>query len=205
MLDLRRYFANTFILLIASFILGGLTWVNYRYSLQNPGGSDFLPRWLGTRQFLMTGQSPYSDQTSEQIQRQFYGRLARPDEDQVLFVYPFYSIFIFAPFSLIPDYNTARAVWMTVLEAAVILIALMGVRLSRWKPFPLGLGLILLFALLFYYDLRALINANASILVALFIFTAFMAIRAGEDAWAGSSLRSPPSNLRWSSWSSSSS
>ena len=185
MRDQRRYFGYLLFILILSTVLVGLTWVNFRYSLQNSGGSDFLPRWLGTRQFRLTGQSPYSDQTSEQIQQQFYGRAAHPDEDQVLFVYPFYSIFILAPFSLIPDYNIARAVWMTALEIAVLGIALIGVRLSRWKPGPLGLGFLMLFALLYYYDLRALINANASILIALFVFAAFLAVRAGEDAWAG--------------------
>lgn len=183
--DQRRYFSYLLFILILTTVLVGLTWVNFRYSMQNPGGSDFLPRWLGTRLFLLTGESPYSDQTSEQIQQQFYGRTASPEEDQVLFVYPFYSIFIFGPFALIPDYNIARAVWMTALEIAVLGIALIGIRLSRWKPGPLGLGLLLLFALLYYYDLRALINANASILVALLVFTAFIAIRANEDAWAG--------------------
>jgi hypothetical protein len=99
-----------------------LTWINYRYSVQNPGGSDFLPRWVGTRQFLMKAQSPYSDETTQEIQQRFYGRPARSDEDQVLFVYPFYSIFLFGPFALIDDYNLARAIWMTVL------------RLIFWSP-----------------------------------------------------------------------
>lgn len=163
----------------------GLTWMNYRYSVQNPGGSDFLPRWVGTREFLMKGQSPYSEETTAEIHRRFYGRAARPDEDQALFVYPFYSIFIFAPFALIPDYNTARAVWMTVLEVAILLIALGGVSFSRWKLSPWMLGLLLLFALLWYYSIRPLINSNASILVGLLIVGALMAIRAEQDSWAG--------------------
>jgi hypothetical protein len=165
--------------------LVGLTLVNYRYSVQNPGGSDFLPRWVGTREFLMTGESPYSDVTTRKIQQMFYGRPAHLDEDQVLFVYPFYSTIIFAPFAMIPDFNTARAVWMTVLELGVILITLAGISLSRWKLSPLMLGVLLIFALLWYYSIRPLINANASILVGLFVMLALLAIRAGQDSWAG--------------------
>jgi len=162
-----------------------LVWVNYQYSVQNPGGSDFLPRWVGTREFIMKGQSPYSEETTREIQQRFYGRSARPDEDQALFVYPFYSIFVFAPFALIPDFNLARAVWMTVLEVSIILIAIMGISFSRWKLTPAMLGALLAFAILWYYSIRPLINSNASILVGLFIAGAILAIRAEQDSWAG--------------------
>lgn len=162
-----------------------LYWANYNYSLKNPGGSDFLPRYVGVRKFLMEGTSPYSEETTEEIQRLFYGRLARPGEDQVLFVYPFYSILIFAPFALIPDFNTARAVWMTVLEFGIILTAAAGLALSRWRISPIMLGLLLLFASLWYYGIRALMNANLSILVALIVALAFLAIRWEHDALAG--------------------
>jgi hypothetical protein len=162
-----------------------LTWINYRYSIQNPGGSDFLPRWVGTRQFLMKAQSPYSDATTQEIQQRFYGRLALSDEDQVLFVYPFYSIFIFGPYALFSDYDMARAVWMTTLEASIILIAAAAISLSRWRLSPFMLMILLIFAALWYYNVRALINANASILVGLLIVGTFLAIRAGQDSWAG--------------------
>ncbi|MCC7130215.1 MAG: DUF2029 domain-containing protein, partial [Anaerolineae bacterium] len=165
--------------------LASLIWVNYQYSVQNPGGSDFLPRWVGTREFIMKGQSPYSEETTREIQQRFYGRPARPDEDQALFVYPFYSIFVFAPFALIPDFNLARAVWMTVLEVSIILIAIMGISFSRWKLSPAMLGALLAFAILWYYSIRPLINSNASILVGLFIAGAILAIRAEQDSWAG--------------------
>jgi len=163
----------------------GLTWVNYRYAQQSPGGSDFLPRWVGTRQFIMKGQSPYGEETTREIHQRFYGRPARPDEDQALFVYPFYSIFVFAPFALIPDFNLARAVWMTVLEISIILIAIAGVSFSRWKLPPAMLGAVLVFAILWYYSIRPLINSNASILVGLFIAGAILAIRSEQDSWAG--------------------
>ncbi len=133
----------------------------------------------------MKGISPYSDETTQEIQQRFYGRLAEPDEDQVLFVYPFYSIFIFSPFALIEDFTLARAVWMTVLEVGIVLIALGGISLCRWKISSLMLGFLLIFSLLSYYSIRPLINSNASVLVGLFVVGALLAIRAEQDSWAG--------------------
>lgn len=185
MRPLSRYLIIILLAVLGIVTLIGLTWVNYRFSVQNPGGSDFLPRWVGTREFLMTGQSPYSQETTQEIQNRFYGRQARPDEDQALFVYPFYTVFVFAPFALIPDFNLARAVWMTTLMISIVLIAIAGISFSGWKLSPLMLGLVLIFATSNYYSIRPLINSNASILIGLFITGAFLAVRSEQDSWAG--------------------
>lgn len=172
----------TILLGIAAVI--GLTWANYRFVLQNPGGNDFLPRWVGTRLFLMTGQSPYSVETSREIQRMIFDRAAGPGDDQSLFVYPLYSVYVFAPFALIPDYNLARAIWMTTLEVALILIAGISLSLSRWQLSPAYYALIFLFAALWYHGVRPLINGNVSILIGLMIAVALLAIRAEIDSLA---------------------
>ncbi len=173
------------LVILSLFTLVFITWANHRYTAQNPGGSDLLARWVGTRLFLLEGKSPYSPEVSDEIQRQYYGRLARPDEDQVLFVYPLYSIFIFAPYALIPDFAMARAVWMTTLEVGLILLILASVSLNRWKLSPGMLAGLLIFSVLWYYSIRVLINANAAVLIALMIAGAFLAIRAGRDGLAG--------------------
>jgi hypothetical protein len=173
------------LILLAAFALVFLTWANYRYSVQNPGGSDLLPRWVGTRMLLMEGKSPYSDETTREIHQRFYGRPARSDEDQVLFVYPLYSVFVFTPYALIPDFNMARAIWMTTLEVAIILIVAISLSLNHWRLSPLMLGSLLLFAALWYYSIRPLINANAAILVSLMVAAAFLAIRSERDGLAG--------------------
>jgi hypothetical protein len=49
-----------------------------------------------------------------------YGRLAQPGEDQMRFISPLYSAVIFFPIALIPDIDMARAVWMTILEVALL-------------------------------------------------------------------------------------
>lgn len=165
--------------------IAGLTWVNYRFSTQNPGGNDFLPRWLGTRLFLMEGQSPYSEQTTLEIQQFVYGRAAQPDEDQVLFVYPFYSFVIYAPFAMIQDYLLARTLWMTVLELAILGVAGFGMALSRWRASLPLLVAFFIFSALWYHSVRPLINGNTSILIALFVALAFWAMRENHDVLAG--------------------
>ena len=58
---------------------------------------------------------------------------------------------------------------MTLLEASIILIVVASISLSRWKPPPFLLNFLLIFAALWYYGIRALINANASVLIGLLI------------------------------------
>jgi len=166
-------------------VLASLTYANYRYTTQNPGGNDFLSRWVGTRLFLTRGLSPYSEQTARQIHEMAYGRAALPGEDQMLFAYPFYTTIVIAPFALIGDYAMARAVWMTALETAIIIVAILAISLSSWRLPAWLLAILMIFALLWYYGLRPVINGNPAVFVALFVSLALLAIRSGLDPIAG--------------------
>ncbi|MBN1146691.1 MAG: DUF2029 domain-containing protein [Anaerolineales bacterium] len=176
-------FIGIILLGIVSLVL--LTLMNYRYAVQNPGGSDFVIRWVSARQYLMEGWSPYSDETTRAIQMMFYGRLARPDEDQVLFMYPMYSMIVFAPYAIISDYSVARALWMTTLEVGVLLLTAAGLSLARWSPKSWLLALLFIFTILWYYSIRTIINGNVGLLVGLFLAGAFLAIRSEQDGLAG--------------------
>jgi hypothetical protein len=140
---------------------------------------------MGTRLFLTRGISPYSEQATQQIQEMAYGREAKPGEDQMLFAYPFYSTFVIAPFAMIGDYASARALWMTLLEITLVGIVMIGLSLSRWRLPGLMLIFLFIFSLLWYYGLRPVINGNPAVLVALFINLAFLAIRSEHDPLAG--------------------
>ncbi len=139
------------VILFLGILLAGVTWSNYQYTLKNPGGNDFLVHWVGTRVLFFDGISPYSDEAALQIQTLAYGRPARPGEHELRVAYPLYSVVFFLPFALISDFHLARAVWMTVLEAALIGITLLSLRLCRWKPSPLMLAGLLIFSLLWYH------------------------------------------------------
>ncbi|NMC79819.1 MAG: DUF2029 domain-containing protein [Chloroflexi bacterium] len=173
------------VLVLVVGVVAALTWFNYRYAQQNPGGNDFLVHWMGTHTFLTEGLSPYSDETAERIQIAAYGRPARAGEHELRVSYPLYSIVVFLPYALISDYNLARAAWMTTLEIALVALSLMSMRLANWKPRPILLGLFLLFSLFWYHGFRPLINGNAIILVALCIAGGLLALKSKADELAG--------------------
>lgn len=187
-MDYRR---NTFririvgVVLGVIFLLSALTWGNYEYAQENPGGNDFLVHWMGARNLITEGISPYSDETALDIQRIVYGRPAQNGEHELRVAYPLYSIAIFAPFALISDFVLARALWMTLLEGALFLIAFISIKITDWKPRSIILAFYFVFSILWYHSLRSLINGNAIILVAVGLVAGFWAIRKGADELAG--------------------
>ena len=166
-------------------ILGAMTWGNYQFSVQNPGGNDFLVHWVGARSFLVDGLSPYSDETALRIQNLAYGRPAQAGEHELRVAYPIYSIIFFMPFALFGDFTLARALWMTMLEVGLLLLAFFSLKAISWKPNLLSLIFYFLFSVLWYHSIRPLINGNVIILVALGIVGAMLAIRSGADEVAG--------------------
>ncbi|HUV28353.1 MAG TPA: hypothetical protein VMW34_13405, partial [Anaerolineales bacterium] len=158
----NRFWYVTVILVIAALVL--LTMANYFFVQQNPGGNDFLVHWVGTRALIVDGLSPYSDAVAERIQTLAYGRPAQPGEHELRVAYPLYSVLVFLPYALIGDYEIARALWMTTLEIALIGLAFLSLRLTRWKMSLWLLQIFLIFSILWYHSLRPLINGNAVIL-----------------------------------------
>ena len=166
-------------------VIGGLTWVNIQFAKSNPGGNDFLVHYIGTRSFLFDGLSPYSDDVATRIQIAAYGHPAEGIEHELRVAYPLYSVILFAPFSLIGDYQIARAVWMTVLELALVTMTFLSFRLVDWNP-PLWIqASILLFSLIWYHAVRGVINGNAVILLALALTGILLSIKNGEDRIPG--------------------
>ena len=162
-----------------------LTFGNYQYSQNNPGGTDFLVHWVGTRAFFSDGISPYSDEVALRIQQMVYGRAALPGEHELRVAYPFFSVILFFPFALISNFTLARAIWMTILELGLVALTLVSIQLTTWRPKRWLIVLLLVFSFLWYHAMRALINGNAVILIALGIACAFYAIKLKHDELAG--------------------
>jgi len=181
-------FFNRFWYIVAIMIivvLAMITWANYQFVQENPGGTDFLVHWMGTRALLIDGLSPYSDTVAERIQTYAYGRQAQSGENELGIAYPLYSTVVFMPYALISDYDLARALWMTTLEIALIGLAFLSISLNRFKMSIWLLPFFLIFSIFWYHSLRPLINGNAVILVALFLTGAFAAIKSDRDELAG--------------------
>ncbi len=164
----------------------GFTWINYRFSLQSPGGNDFLARWTGAHYWLLQGLSPYDEKVALATQEMIYGRPAdiASGEDQNLFVYPMFSMIFFAPFGAL-DYPVARALWMTVLEATLFALTFISLKISRWKISPPSLAVVFLFALLWYPAVRTLVLGQYSGINALLMICAILMIQQKRDIPAG--------------------
>jgi len=173
------------IVLAILIIVSLLTFANFRFSKENPGGNDFLVHWMGTRMLLLEGESPYSDKTASNIQMFAYGHEAQGDEHELRVAYPLYSIIAFFPFSLISNYDLARALWMTMLEIGLLILSYLSLKITDWKPGKATLIIYFLFSVFWYHAMRPLINGNIVILIALAIAGILISIRKKEDELAG--------------------
>lgn len=185
MIARRKRYLWVFLAFVTAILIAGITWLNYRYALTSPGGNDFLVHYEGTRAYIFEGISPYSDEVALRIQTAVYGRPAQAGEHELRVAYPLYSMVFFVPFAVINDFTLARAAWMTFLEAGLIALTILCIRLVRWKM-PIWLfTLMMFFSLTWYHALRPLINGNAVILVAVLLVGGLLALRANEDELAG--------------------
>lgn len=193
-------------------VLIALTIANFRFAEQFPGGNDFLGRWMGARFWVRDGISPYDPQVGRASQQLIYGRAVDREagEDIQDFLYPFPAMVFFAPFGALP-YTLARAVWMTILEVSLPILALIGIALADWKPRRAVLVSLLFFSVFWYHGTRAVIVGQFAVIEALLMVGALLAIKRGSDPLAGIllglSIAKPqmavlfiPFVLLWAAW-----
>lgn len=173
------------------FVVVGLLWLfalmvvvtQAVFTSRFPGANDFYPRWRGAQLFFLEGVDPYSREATEAIQRGLYGRPALPDEDQALFVYPFYTIFLLIPLIGMP-YVWVQAVWLVTLQFALIAGVVLSLRFLEWRLPTWLLALTLLWAVVFYSGTRTIILGQFAGLVFLWIVATLLALKRGFDGLA---------------------
>ncbi|MGB9669066.1 MAG: glycosyltransferase family 87 protein, partial [Anaerolineales bacterium] len=159
----------------------------YRFSVIAPGGNDSIPRWIGTRAWLFEGINPYSSEVTARAQRMIYGRLATPQEDQQKFVYPFYTILFYIPVAWM-KYEWARAIYMFILELAILALVLVSIKIMRWSPPKWLLISTILFGIFFYHSIRTIVLWQLAGICALLITISIWGILNKNDFVAGISL-----------------
>ncbi len=153
-LDLPRIKKAALGISIAVLILVSLT-TAIRYTLYaSPLGADFFTFWLAGRAALVEGGNPYSSEVTLQSQIGIYGRPAYPEEDQVAFAYPPYSLLPILPGALLP-YAWAEAYWLALNVLAISALAL--------RAFPAGQRTRSLLYFLFYPVFFGLILGNFAV------------------------------------------
>jgi hypothetical protein len=178
--------------LIVLVLLVGYTWLFHDvFASRVPGANDFFSRWAGAHLYLTKGWDPYGEETSLWIQEAIWGHPAGPNEDPSLFAYPFYTVFVIAPYALIPTYDWAQAAWQVTLQVVVLATLFLLLRYHRWQPTPWMLGALVLWTIFFYPTARSLILGQLGLVVfGLTALAAWLLFRAEppnsmSDAWAG--------------------
>jgi hypothetical protein len=158
--------------------------VHQLFTTKVPGANDFYSRWKGAQLFFLEGMDPYSPEAGEAIQVGMYGRPARPEEDQVLFVYPFYTAFLLIPLVGL-SYDWAQAVWLVVVMFSLIGGIVLCLRLVNWQMPPWLLGVTLLWTVVFYNSARTIILGQFAALIFLWLAGSLWALRHERDVLAG--------------------
>lgn len=179
---------------VGVFLLVGYTWI-FRFAYTSrvpatPPANDFLSRWAGAHLYFTRGWDPYGSDTSLWIQDVIYGHPAKQGQDPSLFAYPFYTIFLIAPYGLIAEYSWAQAAWQVTLQVVALVALWLCLRYFKWKPTPIVLGMLVLWTLAFYPTARSLILGQIGVVVfALTVGVFWLLFRAepsrAGDIWAG--------------------
>lgn len=155
----------------------------YNFAQTVPGANDFYPRWRGAQLFWREGIDPYSQLATDAIQTGIYGRLATPEEDQVLFVYPFYTVFLLIPLIWF-DYVWAQAIWLATLQFSLIGASIALLKLLEWRQPPWLLALTLLWSIIFYNSTRTIILGQFAALIFLWLVLTLLALKTKHDVAA---------------------
>jgi hypothetical protein len=157
------------------------------FSSRYPGAVDFYPRWYAARALTLEGRNPYDPVVARETQLGLFGRLMPATEDQAGFAYPLYLIFFIYPLTLL-DYPAAQAIWMAVLQAALLTGVILCLKIVAWRP-PLWLfTFTVVWSIFFYPAARAWLMGQAAILVFLFSVLAIWAFNRCSDRLAGLAL-----------------
>ncbi len=167
-------------------VMAGESIALHRYALVAPGTADFFARWYGGKELVLHGRNPYDREIELEAQLAMFGRYTRPDEDQVNFAYPLYTVFLFYPLAFV-SYPWAQAVWMTLLQFALIALTVLTLRLARWKISPPMLAATVLWGVFFYPGARAIMLGQFSILVALATMLAVWGLTTRRE-WLGGAV-----------------
>jgi len=138
---------------------------------KNALGGDFFIFWNAGRAIFLEGKSPYLPEITLRIQMGIYGHPASPQQDQVAFAYPPYSLLVLFPTFWMP-YPWGEAFWLAL---NLLLIITMILVLFPFAPKWLGFSFVLL-----YPVFLALIVGNFVALIGIILLLAYYLLFNGK-------------------------
>ena len=174
-------------MLVFLVVFASFTYVLHILFEKNAVGGDFSIFWNSGKAIFLEGKSPYSSQITLRIQMGIYGHPAAPQQDQVTFAYPPYSLIILFPTFWMP-YPWGEAFWL-----ALNLLLIITVILALFPLAPKWLGFSFL---LLYPVFLAMIVGNFVALIGIIIFLAyhFLFMKQTPNTWV---LIGPGVALAW--------
>jgi uncharacterized membrane protein len=170
------------ILLIVMILLAvGLTWVNQTQIVPKGGDEVFAPIWEAAR--YANSHASGNPYLPDAVRRARILLESRPTPAR--FLYPYYSLILFGPISLISPYSLARAVWMTLMVVCSIGLAFTGLVATRWRPRFGMMVLYLVFSLGSYQAVRAMFLGNPAVVVSLLVAVSLLLVTREQDGLAG--------------------
>ena len=154
------------------------------FTSKTPGANDFYPRWRGAQLYFLEGVDPYSSEATLDIQQGIYGRPATPEEDQVLFVYPFYTVLTLIPLVWL-SYSWVQAVWLTLLLFALSASLFFILDYLEWKMSLTTMGVALVWVIVVYNSARTIILGQYAGLILLWLVICLWALKREQDGIAG--------------------
>ena len=185
LINIYKKYRALFLALAVVLIIILLTWMNFQYVKDNPGGYDFYTNWHATRKFFFEDVNPYSEQNRLDVQNLVYGRTALNGEEQYRFSIPLYGMLLYSPFALISNFIMARALWMSFLEIALFAVLFLSIKLTWWKINRNLLIPLILFAFLGLHGIITLLNGGLIIPITLITLLILYAIQNKQDEVAG--------------------
>jgi hypothetical protein len=138
-------------LLVVLFFLMGTGLLAYGIRVAMHGittGADYFIYYVAGHESFLHGANPYSEELVKQTQIGIYGTLAPPGSDQMIYVYPAYTLFIVFPFILF-NFPDSQALWVAFNLLLWILVPIiLFPKAPRWMIvtllffYPLTFGLI---------------------------------------------------------------
>lgn len=148
---------------------------------------DWFWIWVGGRAIL-TGQNPYSSETTQAIQLGVFKRIIPPDEYQHGFPHPAHIAFILLPF-IAPPFFWSVLIWLSLQIPLYVITVFIGCKILNYSipPYLLFL-LIILTTLGFRYPINVYVLGQLTIFI---IFCALLAVwlfQQGHPRWAAVAL-----------------